>query len=85
MYVDIADLESRGSNGKIWVRAFICVERESQKGMVIGKGASMIKQIRMASLKKIQEVFPFKVDLDLQVKVDKNWRQHDKTITKLIP
>ena len=85
LYVDIADLESRGSNGKIWVRAFICVERESQKGMVIGKGASMIKQIRMASLKKIQEVFPFKVDLDLQVKVDKNWRQHDKTITKLIP
>ncbi len=85
LYVDIADLESRGSNGKIWVRAFICVERESQKGMVIGKGASMIKQIRMASLKKIQEVFPFKVNLDLQVKVDKNWRQHDKTITKLIP
>ncbi len=85
LYVDIADLESRGNNGKIWVRAFICVERESQKGMVIGRGASMIKQIRMASLKKIQEVFPFKVDLDLQVKVDKNWRQHDKTITKLIP
>ena len=85
LYVDIADLESRGNNGKIWVRAFICVERESQKGMVIGRGAYMIKQIRMASLKKIQEVFPFKVDLDLQVKVDKNWRQHDKTITKLIP
>lgn len=85
LYVDIADLESRGSNGKIWVRAFICVERESQKGMVIGKGAAMIKQIRMASLRKIAEVFPFKVELDLQVKVDKNWRQHDFTLTKLIP
>lgn len=85
LYVDIADLESRGSNGKIWVRAFICVERESQKGMVIGKGAAMIKQIRMASLRKISEVFPFKVELDLQVKVDKNWRQHDFTLTKLIP
>ena len=85
LYVDIADLESRGTNGKIWVRAFICVERESQKGMVIGKGAAMIKQIRMASLRKISEVFPFKVELDLQVKVDKNWRQHDFTLTKLIP
>lgn len=85
LYVDVADLEKRGNNGKIWVRAFICVERDSQKGMVIGKGASMIKQIRLASLKKIQEVFPFKVDLDLQVKVDKNWRQHGNTITKLIP
>ena len=84
LYVDISDLESRGSNGKIWVRAFICVERESQKGMVIGKGASMIKQIRMASNKKIADVFPFKVELDLQVKVDKNWRQHDFTLTKII-
>ena len=85
LYVSVADLEQRGNNGKIWVRAFICVERDSQKGMVIGKGAGMIKQIRMASIKKIHEVFPFKVDLDLQVKVDKNWRQHDNTITKLIP
>ena len=85
LYVDIADLESRGSNWKIWVRAFICVERESQKGMVIGKGASMIKQIRTESCKKIADVFPFKVELDLQVKVDKNWRQHDFTLTKLIP
>lgn len=85
LYVSVADMEGRGTNGKIWVRAFICVERESQKGMVIGKGASMIKQIRMASLKKIQDIFPFKVDLDLQVKVDKNWRQHDNTITRLIP
>ncbi len=85
LYVDIADLEKRGNNGKIWVRAFLCVERDSQKGMVIGKGASMIKQIRLAAIKKIHEVFPFKVDLDLQVKVDKNWRQHDNTITKLIP
>lgn len=85
LYVSVADLEQRGNNGKIWVRAFICVERESQKGMVIGKGAAMIKQIRMASISKIHEVFPFKVDLDLQVKVDKNWRQHDNTITRLIP
>lgn len=85
LYVSVADLEQRGNNGKIWVRAFICVERDSQKGMVIGKSAGMIKQIRMASIKKIHEVFPFKVDLDLQVKVDKNWRQHDNTITKLIP
>lgn len=85
LYVSVSDMESRGTNGKLWVRAFICVERESQKGMVIGKGAKMIKDIRMASIKKIHEVFPFKIDLDLQVKVDKNWRQHDNVITRLIP
>ncbi len=84
LYVNIADLERRGENGKIWVRAFICVERESQKGMVIGKGASMIKEIRIASTRKIKDVFPFKVELDLQVKVDKNWRQHDNTLSRLI-
>lgn len=84
LYVNIADIESRGENGKLWVRAFLCVERESQKGMVIGKGASMIKSIRMASMKKMKEVFPFKIDLDLQVKVDKNWRQHDNTLSRLI-
>ena len=85
LYVNVADIESRGTNGKMWVRAFICVERESQKGMVIGKGASMIKEIRMASIRKIADVFPFKIDLDLQVKVDKNWRQHDNVLTRLIP
>lgn len=85
LYVDVADIESRGTNGKMWVRAFICVERDSQKGMVIGKGAAMIKAIRMASLKKIADVFPFKIDLDLQVKVDKNWRQHDNILNRLIP
>ena len=84
LYVSVADVESRGSNGKLWVRAFICVERESQKGIVIGKGAAMIKEIRMASLHKIADVFPFKIELDLQVKVDKNWRQKDVTLTRLI-
>lgn len=85
LYVRIEDLESRGPNGKIWVRAFLCVERDSQKGIVIGKGAAMIKEIRIASMEKIRGVFPFKVDLDLQVKVDKNWRQHDNTLSRLIP
>lgn len=85
LYVNVADLEQHGPNGKYWVRAFLCVERESQKGIVIGKGASTIKQIRKASMKKIKDIFPFKVELDLQVKVDKNWRQHDNILSKIIP
>ena len=85
IYVSVADLEQRGQNGKYWVRAFLCVERESQKGIVIGKGASMIKEIRQASLQKMKEIFPFKIDLDLQVKVSKNWRHEDSVISKIIP
>ena len=85
VYVDIADVEHRNNGKKIWVRAFLCVERESQKGIVIGKGASKIKEIRTAASRKINEIYMQKIDLDLQVKVDKNWRQRDYTLNKLIP
>ncbi len=85
VYVDIADVEHRSNGKKIWVRAFLCVERESQKGIVIGKGASKIKEIRTAASRKINEIYMQKIDLDLQVKVDKNWRQRDYTLNKLIP
>jgi len=85
VYVDVADVEHRNEGKKLWIRAFLCVERDSQKGIVIGKGASMIKQIRMAAMKKLNEIYLQKIDLDLQVKVDKNWRQRDYTLNKLIP
>lgn len=85
VYVEVADVEHRNEGKKLWIRAFLCVERESQKGIVIGKGAAMIKEIRMASIRKLSEIYIQKIDLDLQVKVDKNWRQRDYTINKLIP
>ena len=84
VYVEIADAEFKNDGKKLWVRAFLCVERESQKGIVIGKGASMIKTIRMESLKKLREIFEYKIDLDLQVKVDKNWRQKDDRLSRLL-
>ena len=82
LYVKIADLEKRGET-KLWVRAFLCVERESQKGIVIGKNAVMIKEIRTAAERDLNDIFPYKVQLDLQVKVDKNWRQNDSVLNKL--
>jgi len=85
VYVDVADVEHRNDGKKLWIRAFLCVERDSQKGIVIGKGATKIKEIRMAAIRKLSEIYIQKIDLDLQVKVDKNWRQRDYTINKLIP
>ena len=85
LYVEVADVEHRNEGKKLWIRAFLCVERDSQKGIVIGKGASKIKEIRMAAIKKLSEIYIQKIDLDLQVKVDKNWRQRDYTLNKLIP
>ena len=84
VYVQVADIEHRNEGKKLWIRAFLCVERESQKGIVIGKGASKIKEIRTAAAKKLGEIYIQKIDLDLQVKVDKNWRQRDYTLNKLI-
>jgi GTP-binding protein Era len=83
LYVSIEDMQMAGQN-HLKVRAFICVERESQKGIVIGKGASLIKEIRVESIKACRKIFPYRVDLDLRVKVDRNWRQKDKVLDKLL-
>lgn len=85
VYVEVADVEHRNEGKKLWIRAFLCVERESQKGIVIGKGASKIKEIRMAAIAKLSEIYVQKIDLDLQVKVNKNWRQKDITLNRIIP
>jgi len=82
LYVDIADMEFKDE--KLWVRAFIIVERESQKGMVVGKGGEMIKAIRLASLKELKKIFDWKIDLDLRVKTGKDWRHNDHTLKKII-
>lgn len=84
VYVEVADIEHRNEGKKLWIRAFLCVERESQKGIVIGKDASKIKEIRTAAVRKLSEIYIQKIDLDLQVKVDKNWRQRDYTLNRLI-
>lgn len=84
IYANVADMAERGRGEKLWVRAFIYVERESQKGILIGSGASKIKQIRNAASMRCAKVFERKIDLDLQVKVDKNWRQKDTVLARLI-
>jgi len=84
LYVEISDLEMRRNGKELWVRAFLCVERESQKAMVIGKGASKIKEIRLAAIRDLNKLFSYRIDLDLQVKVHKNWRQKDPLLGRLI-
>jgi len=86
LYVDIADMEFKEAahGSQLWVRAFIMVERESQKGMVVGKGGEMIKAIRLAALKELKKIFDWKIDLDLRVKTGKDWRHNDYTLRKII-
>jgi len=87
LYVEIADMEfkeTENDNGTLWVRAFIIVERESQKGMVVGKGGEMIKKIRIAALKELKNIFDWKIDLDIRVKTGKDWRHNDNILRKII-
>lgn len=83
IYVRIEEMQMAKQN-LLKVRAVLCVERESQKGIVIGKGASMIKTIRVESIKECRKIFPYRVDIDLQVKVDKNWRQKDVILNSIL-
>jgi len=82
LYIEIADMELKEK--KLWVRAFILVERESQKGIVVGKGGEMIKKIRLASLKELKKIFEWKIDLDLRVKTSKDWRHSDHKLKRII-
>jgi GTP-binding protein Era len=88
IYVEVADLELRDDDSesekkRLWVRAFIITERESQKGMIVGKGGEMIKAIGRASRKELNTIFDWKVELDLRVKTGKDWRHNDKVLKKI--
>jgi len=77
LYVEIADMEMKEEGKELWVRAFLTVESESQVGILVGKNAKRIKWIRIASLKEFRKIFPYKVRLDLRVKVNPKWRRKD--------
>jgi GTP-binding protein Era len=62
--------------GLRYINATLFVERESHKGIVIGKGGSMIKKISTLARQEIEEMSGEKVFLELKVKVENNWRNN---------
>lgn len=64
----------------IRINAMIIVERDSQKGIIIGKGGSMLKKVGMAARTEIEAFLEKKVFLELYVKVEKDWRNKDKQL-----
>jgi GTP-binding protein Era len=65
------------------VLATINVERDSQKGILIGKGGSMLKAIGSAAREQIQKLIAGKVYLELFVKVEPKWRQSRVSLAEL--
>lgn len=84
IYIEVEDTELRDNETRLWVRAFIIVERESQKGIVVGAGGAMIKAIRQAAQKDLNKIFDWKVELDLRVKTGKDWRQKDHILRRIM-
>lgn len=66
---------------KVHIRATIMVERDSQKGIIIGKKGAMLKKIGKMARRDIEIMLGDKVYLETWVKVKKNWR--DKNLTSL--
>ncbi len=60
--------------------ATIYVEHDSQKGIIIGKQAQMLKKIGQTAREEIEKLDDKKVFLDLQVKIQKDWRKKDKAL-----
>ena len=77
--VDVDEMKAR-DNGDTYTRATIYVERDSQKGILIGAKGSMLKEIGRLARADIEMLLGTRVFLDLWVKVKKDWRDRDSVL-----
>lgn len=80
--VEVLDFKER-ENGSIYISANIYVERESQKGIIIGVGGSMLKKIGAKSRSELENFLGNKVYLELWVKVRADWRNRENDLRDL--
>lgn len=80
--VEIEEFDSQ-SQTKIYLRAVIYTERDSQKGIIIGKNGQMLRNIGEKSRQDIEAMLGRPVYLDLWVKVKKNWRDNEVNLKQL--
>ena len=66
----------------IRMRSIIMVERETQKGIIIGHKGSALKRIGVEARKDLERFFGKQIHLELYVKVNKNWRSNDKQLRR---
>ena len=81
--VDIDSMEKRADKDIVDISANIYVERESQKGIVIGNGGSMLKKVSTDARLDIERLLGSKVNLKVWVKVKKDWRDDTSMLTRL--
>jgi GTP-binding protein Era len=75
--------EFRESEEPVYIRATVFVERESQKGIVIGQGGRTVKALGSAARARIEQLMGQPVYLELHVKVLAQWRRHAPSLKRL--
>ncbi|MDI9426999.1 MAG: GTPase Era [Spirochaetota bacterium] len=75
---------SKRADGVLFARFDILVERDSQKAIVIGRQGSIIKRIREEAEADLKELFDYPIKLQLQVRVDPDWRRSDSALSRII-
>jgi GTP-binding protein Era len=76
------DYEER-EDGVLWIRATVFVERDSQKGIVVGKQGATIKAVGTEARQEIEALFGRKVYLELHAKVEKDWQRRSYALEKM--
>ncbi len=76
------DIDTR-DDGLVHIEARVFVERDSQKGIVIGKGGSVLAAVGAEARAELEALFGARVYLDLRVKVEKDWQRRPELIERL--
>lgn len=80
--VVVEEFEER-EEGVVYIAANIFVERDSQKGIIIGRGGEMIRRIGSGAREAVERLVGGKVFLDLRVKVREGWREDERELRRL--
>jgi GTP-binding protein Era len=80
IFVDVEGIKDRNDKEIIDVFATIYCEKDSHKGIVIGKNGKMLKAIGQSAREDIEKLLGSKVNLQIWVKVEKNWRERDNKV-----
>jgi GTP-binding protein Era len=68
--------------GKIYIKALIYVERDSQKGIIIGHEGSALKRVATDARRELEKFFGKRIFLEIYVRVDKDWRNSDRQLRR---
>jgi GTP-binding protein Era len=82
LYVSVEEIDEQGDLMRIL--SYLIVEKDSQKRIVIGKGAEKIQEIATLARVELEQIFGRKVFLSLRVKVDPKWKNNNKIVSHLL-